>query len=77
LPSSTAALRSIAAAIATMTRQFNINEGLKPEDDHLPQRFHREALPTGQTLSFEEMEYMLKDYYILRGWDSQGAPATE
>lgn len=77
LPSSTAALRSIAAAIATMTRQFNINEGLKPEDDHLPKRFHQEALPTGQTLSSEEMEYMLKDYYILRGWDSQGAPITE
>jgi aldehyde:ferredoxin oxidoreductase len=77
LPSSTAALRRIAAAITTMTRQFNINEGLKPEDDHLPQRFHREALPTGQTLSSEEMEYMLKDYYTLRGWDSQGAPITE
>jgi aldehyde:ferredoxin oxidoreductase len=74
VPSSTADLRRIAAGIATMTRQFNINEGLTPEDDRLPRRIYQEALPTGETLSAEEAEHMLKDYYALRGWDSQGQP---
>ena len=74
VPSSKAALRTIASSIANMTRQFNINEGLQPGDDRLPQRLHAEALPSGDALTAGEMEYMLKDYYMLRGWDKQGIP---
>lgn len=74
LPSSKAQLCDIATSIANMTRQFNINEGLKPEDDRLPRRIHQEALPSGQALSAGEMEHMLKEYYALRGWDDQGNP---
>jgi aldehyde:ferredoxin oxidoreductase len=70
-------LRTIAAKIATMTRQFNIREGLKAKDDRLPRRFHKEALPEGGTLSEADMEYMLQDYYELRGWNDQGVPITE
>lgn len=70
-------LRTIAAKIATMTRQFNIREGLKAKDDRLPRRFHKEALPEGGTLSEADMEYMLQDYYGLRGWNDQGVPITE
>ncbi len=67
-------LRHKAAAIATMTRQFNLREGLTPEDDHLPERLHKEALPSGHTLTSDEMAYMLKDYYAQRGWDADGLP---
>jgi len=67
-------LRCKAAAIATMTRQFNLREGLTPEDDHLPERFHNEALPSGHALTSDEMVYMLKDYYAQRGWDAEGIP---
>jgi aldehyde:ferredoxin oxidoreductase len=74
LPASKEDLRKKAAAISTMTRQFNLREGLKPEQDRLPRRIHREALPTGQALSEEEMEQMLKEYFYLRGWDEQGIP---
>ncbi len=70
-------LRKKAAAITTMTRTFNIREGLKPEHDRLPKRLHQEALPSGQCLSEEEMERMLKDYYRLRGWDERGIPPGE
>ncbi len=45
------------------------------EDDRLPARLHKKALPDGRALSAEEMEYMLLEYYQLRGWDSQGIPA--
>jgi aldehyde:ferredoxin oxidoreductase len=67
-------LRAMAAKIATMTRQFNIREGLEAKDDRLPERFHREALPEGGALTTNEMHYMLQDYYRLRGWDERGVP---
>lgn len=68
-------LRKRASYVTDMTRKFNIQEGLTPEDDKLPKRFHKEALPEGGTLSENEMEQMLSDYYRLRGWDTQGVPA--
>lgn len=61
-------LKRIAAGIADMTRQFNLQEGLMPEQDRLPARFHKEPLPSGKAISSEEMEQMLKDYYMARGW---------
>lgn len=67
-------LRTIAAAIADLTRQFNLNEGLSEEDDRLPKRLCKEALPSGHTISTEEMQYMLADYYQLRGWNRRGVP---
>jgi len=69
-------LHHIAAHIADMTRQFNIREGLQVEDDHLPKRFYQEALPEGGSLTRSEMEYMLQDYYQLRGWDNEGIPQS-
>jgi aldehyde:ferredoxin oxidoreductase len=76
LPASREELRKKASAISTMTRRFNLREGLKPEQDRLPKRLHREALPTGQALTEEEMEQMLTEYYHLRGWDDHGVPLT-
>ena len=64
----------VASRIATMTRRFNLREGLVTADDRLPARLHRQALPGGAALTADEMEYMLTDYYRLRGWDSQGIP---
>ena len=71
-----AELRRKAAAIATMTRNFNLREGLKPEDDHLPARLLKEKLPSGHALTSEEMAYLLKDYYLQRGWDDNGVPRS-
>ncbi len=68
------ALRKKAAAVASMTRDFNLREGLKPDDDLLPERLHKEKLPSGHSLTSEEMTYLLKDYYTLRGWDENGIP---
>jgi aldehyde:ferredoxin oxidoreductase len=76
-PSSKADLIQIARNIADMTRQFNLNEGLQPQDDRLPKRMHAEALPDGNAISQGDMERMLSDYYRLRGWDRQGVPPTD
>ncbi len=73
-PSSQVDLQKIAKNIINMTRLFNLQEGLTPEDDRLPKRIHKEPLPSGKSLTFEEMEYMLQDYYRLRNWNEAGIP---
>jgi aldehyde:ferredoxin oxidoreductase len=66
-------LRSIAAGISNDTRRFNLREGLTCEEDHLPKRFYREALPeSGKSISQEQMSQLLADYYKARGWDAEG-----
>ena len=57
-----------------MTRQFNINEGWQAKDDLLPKRLTDEALPSGHSITADEMDYMLNDYYRQRGWNSEGVP---
>jgi aldehyde:ferredoxin oxidoreductase len=77
MPASPDDLRKIASSIVDMTRQFNLREGLQPKDDHLPKRLHAEALPSGDTITTEDMDHMLNDYYKLRGWDKQGNPTVD
>ncbi len=47
-PSSREDLRKVARNIVNMTRAFNLQEGLHIEDDRLPKRIHKEALPSGK-----------------------------
>jgi len=74
LQSNQADFEKIAACIVDMTRQFNIREGWQLEDDSLPARLHKEKLEDGRSLTATEMEYLLADYYKLRGWDESGVP---
>lgn len=67
-------LKTIAVDISDLTRKFNLGEGLTCKEDHLPDRIHKEALPSGHALTKREMEKMLADYYTHRGWDLQGRP---
>jgi aldehyde:ferredoxin oxidoreductase len=72
------AMRSIASAITDSTRRFNLREGLTPEEDRLPKRFHREALPeTGAIITESQMEKLLEEYYQARGWDASGHPSNK
>jgi aldehyde:ferredoxin oxidoreductase len=66
-------LKKVSARIQDLTRAFNLRKGLTREDDQLPSLFFREKLPkSGKILKREEFEYMLSDYYALRGWDENG-----
>ncbi|MDZ7698459.1 MAG: aldehyde ferredoxin oxidoreductase C-terminal domain-containing protein [Deltaproteobacteria bacterium] len=68
-------MRRIAQGVTDDVRRFNLREGLSPEDDHLPPRFYREALPeTNAGITRDQMETMLQEYYQDRGWDAQGRP---
>lgn len=67
--------QEMANSIITLTRLFNYREGFDIKDDRLPLRLHTQPLPeTNSRFTWEELDYMLHDYYSLRGWDSNGRP---
>lgn len=69
-------LRAIASRVMTLERKFNIREGFSRKDDTLPPRFLNEPLPAGMPAGkkVEGLDFMLDDYYQLRGWDKEGTP---
>jgi aldehyde:ferredoxin oxidoreductase len=67
-------LRRCAADIATLTRRFNIREGLTARDDRLPRQLHRRLEDSDLVVTEAEIATMVQDYYRLRGWDEQGRP---
>ena len=65
-----------------LSKLFNLKEGFGRKDDMLPERFFKEPLTIGiakgHALKPEEFDYMLSDYYQLRGWDpATGIPQHE
>ncbi len=67
--------------IWNLIRVFNCREGISRRDDTLPPRIFEEPLPDeaakGVTLTREQFNKMLDEYYELRGWDSNGIPTKE
>jgi aldehyde:ferredoxin oxidoreductase len=51
-------LQQRARQIADIIRRFNLREGLKPEDDHLPKIFHGKLEDSGKVITEEELESM-------------------
>ena len=72
-----ASLKKNADAVCNIVRQFNLMEGLQPKDDRLPRGLYRELKNAENPLTEEELEKMLQDYYLLRGWDAQGCLAPD
>jgi len=63
------ALKITASGIINLARDFNRREGVTKKEDKLPRRFFREVLrETGKTIRAKDLEFMLKEYYELRGW---------
>ena len=63
-------LKTMASGIINLARAFNQKEGLTIKEDKLPRRFFREVLQdTGKTIQPEDLKFMLKEYYQLRGWN--------
>ena len=67
--------------VVNLERAFIAREGIRREDDYLPERFLKEPLPpdsgpsAGQVI---ELEPMLDEYYAARGWELRtGLPTTE
>ena len=70
-------LLAVAKAVSDIVRKFNLREGLTADDDWLPKKLFTKLENTGRELKAEELEYMRKEYYRLRGWDANGVPPEE
>jgi len=66
--------------INNLCRAFNIREGITKKDDHLPKWFITEPIKKGaydgKTVSEQDFEKMLDEYYRLRRWDTNGKPPS-
>ncbi|MFD1562575.1 aldehyde ferredoxin oxidoreductase family protein [Haloarchaeobius amylolyticus] len=73
-------LRTIGERIWTLTRLFNVREGISRADDELPPALRNplESGPNdGQAVDEDRFEAMLDAYYATRGWGADGRPARE
>jgi aldehyde:ferredoxin oxidoreductase len=62
-------LKRMASGIINLARTFNQQEGVTKKEDKLPRRFFREVLQgTEKNIQPEDLHFMLKEYYQLRGW---------
>ncbi|MCX8170396.1 MAG: aldehyde ferredoxin oxidoreductase family protein [Candidatus Bathyarchaeota archaeon] len=81
IPMSLEKLLEAGERIYTLKRMFNVRCGITREDDTLPYRLTNERLEEGGTLgntiSPEELNMMLNEYYMARGWDERGVPKDE
>jgi len=77
----TADLEKAGERVWNLLRLFNVREGFKVADDSLPARIFKDPLksgtPAGRVLPREQFDSMLREYYQLRGWDSEGVPTPE
>lgn len=71
-------LQRIGERIYNLQRCYNVLHGITRDDDKLPPRFSEEPSPSGnakgQTI---DVEPMLEEYYLLRGWDTETGWPTE
>lgn len=74
-------LMKVGERAATLTRVFNVREGMKSEDDCLPDRFSTpfaEGPIAGEAISKNELERAKHMYYGMMGWNSlTGIPTNE
>lgn len=75
---SVARLEEIAHRIATLERMFNLETGVRMEDDALPERFSQVPIVVAgeeKVVSRDAQDRMRRDYYRVRDWDEKGRPA--
>ena len=68
----------IGERVNNLVRLFNMREGLTRNMDTLPRRFFSEPLTEGPSRNrVVELDRLLDEYYLVRGWDVDGAPREE
>ncbi|NPV71064.1 MAG: aldehyde ferredoxin oxidoreductase family protein [Firmicutes bacterium] len=73
-------LLGISERIWNLTRSYSIREikGFGRAYDYPPPRWYEEKVPTGPAqgkgLTLDTVNWLLDDYYSLRGWDKNGIP---
>ena len=77
---STAKLEEIANRVASLERLFNLETGMKIEEDTLPIRFQEESITVGEEekrISYDSIVKMRTGYYKTRDWDKKGIPGGQ
>ena len=63
-------LWKVCSHVSQVERDFNLREGLRPEDDTLPERFVGKPIPDGPSKgTVIDIDRMVKDYYDVKGWE--------
>lgn len=76
--SSSEEVMKIGERVNNLVRLFNIREGLTRDLDTLPKRFFNEPLKEGPSRNrVVELDQLMDEYYMVRGWDKEGAPGKE
>lgn len=74
-------LWQVADRVETLIRLFNNREGLTRQDDTLPPRILKDAMPEGASkgrhVTKEQLDMLLDNYYSIRGWEKDGSPKKE
>lgn len=67
--------------VNNLARVYNILAGFSREDDTFPERIITEPIKGGNSkghlISKEDLDTMLNEYYLARGWTPQGVPTKE
>jgi aldehyde:ferredoxin oxidoreductase len=74
-------LKKAGERVNTLARLINIREGLGRKDDTLPWKVMNAPIPDegpvqGAVVSQEELDLLLDDYYVSRGWTLEGVPTA-
>jgi aldehyde:ferredoxin oxidoreductase len=70
-------LLKVGKRIYTLERVYNNKAGFTKADDTLPPRFLQEELEEGASRNrVVQLAEMLKDYYVVRGWTTEGIPTV-
>jgi aldehyde:ferredoxin oxidoreductase len=63
------ALWEVCSHVSQVERDFNLREGLRPEDDTLPPRFLEQPIPDGPAKGTTiNIHRLVEDYYKEKGW---------
>jgi aldehyde:ferredoxin oxidoreductase len=82
LPFSADEVFKVGERVNNLCKAFNVREGFTRADDTLPERLMTEPIPDGpskgQLIDKEDLNRMLDDYYIARGWNkTTGIPTRK
>jgi len=71
-------LMKIGERLHNLKRLYNIKLGVNKKDDTLPPRLLNLARNDGLAVGvLPDLDYMLKEYYIIREWDNNGIPKSD
>lgn len=68
----------IGERIVNIERAYIVREGIRRSDDMLPKRFIEESIKNGPSAGSKiNLNQMLNEYYLTRGWNRNGIPTEE